>query len=150
MTSDWESMSVIGSQPCVHIRITVGSFNYKIQMLGLHLQTFWFCRSDMRSSHQSFFFRITPQMILRGRCTANKLSKLQLSHVIKMSTSVELCSVLCGSLDGRGVWGRMDTCIHMAECLCCPPETITIVLIGSTLVWNIKLKKWVPVLVLWE
>ena len=23
----------------------------------------------------------------------------------------ELCSVLCGSLDGRGVWGRMD--IHM-------------------------------------
>ena len=21
---------------------------------------------------------------------------------------MELCSVLCGSLDGRGVWGRMD------------------------------------------
>jgi len=27
----------------------------------------------------------------------------------------ELCSMLCGSLDGRGVWGRMDTCIHMTE-----------------------------------
>ena len=26
----------------------------------------------------------------------------------------ELCSVLCGSLDGRGVWGRMDTRIMYA------------------------------------
>ena len=24
----------------------------------------------------------------------------------------ELCSMSCGSLDGRGVWGRMDTCIY--------------------------------------
>ena len=23
----------------------------------------------------------------------------------------ELCSVLWGSLDGRGVWGRVDTCV---------------------------------------
>ena len=28
---------------------------------------------------------------------------------------MELCSMLCGSPDGRGVWGRMDTCICMAE-----------------------------------
>ena len=27
----------------------------------------------------------------------------------------ELSSMLCGSQDGRGVWGRMDTCICMAE-----------------------------------
>ena len=33
--------------------------------------------------------------------------------------------MLCDSLDGRGVWGRMDTCICMAESLCCPGETIT-------------------------
>ena len=38
----------------------------------------------------------------------------------------ELCSVLRGSLDGRGVWGKMDTCICMAESLCCPPETVTL------------------------
>ena len=44
----------------------------------------------------------------------------------------ELCSVLCGSLDGRGVWGRMDTHICMAESLCCVPETITVLLIGCT------------------
>ena len=37
----------------------------------------------------------------------------------------ELCSGLCGSLDGRGVWGRMETCICMAESLPCSPETIT-------------------------
>ena len=37
----------------------------------------------------------------------------------------ELCSVLCGSLDGRRVWGRMDTCICMAESLHCSSETIT-------------------------
>ena len=36
----------------------------------------------------------------------------------------ELCSVLCGSLDGRGVWRRRDTCTCMAESLCCLPETI--------------------------
>ena len=40
-----------------------------------------------------------------------------------------LCSVLCGSLDGKGVWGRMDICKCMTELLCSPPETITTFLI---------------------
>ena len=35
----------------------------------------------------------------------------------------ELCVMLCGSLDGRGVWGRMDTCVCIAEFLCCPLKT---------------------------
>ena len=30
----------------------------------------------------------------------------------------ELCSILCGGLDGRGVWGRMDTCM-VESLLCC-------------------------------
>ena len=42
---------------------------------------------------------------------------------------MQLCSMLCGSLHGRGFWGRMDTCIYvaeyMAESLCCSPEIIT-------------------------
>ena len=38
----------------------------------------------------------------------------------------DLCSVLYGSLDGRGVWGRMDTCICMAESLHYPPETVIV------------------------
>ena len=44
----------------------------------------------------------------------------------------ELCSMSCGSLDGRGVWGRMDTCTCTAESLYCPPETITVLLISYT------------------
>ena len=43
---------------------------------------------------------------------------------------IELCSMLCGSLDGRGVWGKIDTCIYMAEFLHCSPETITTLLIS--------------------
>ena len=31
----------------------------------------------------------------------------------------------CARLHGRGVWGRMDTCICRAESLHCPPETTT-------------------------
>ena len=40
----------------------------------------------------------------------------------------ELGSILHGSLHGRGVLGRMDTCIGMAESLSYPLETITILL----------------------
>ena len=42
---------------------------------------------------------------------------------------MEIDSMLCVSLDGREVWGRMDTCICMAESLNCSPETITTLLI---------------------
>ena len=34
-------------------------------------------------------------------------------------------SILCGSPSGKGIWGRMDTCICIAKSFCCPPETIT-------------------------
>ena len=40
--------------------------------------------------------------------------------------------MLCGNLDGRGVWGRMDTCICMAESLPCSPETIIVFLPGES------------------
>ena len=43
---------------------------------------------------------------------------------------MEHCPVICVSLDGTGLWGRMDTCICMAESLHCPPETITMLLIS--------------------
>ena len=36
----------------------------------------------------------------------------------------------CGRLDGRGVWGKMDKCIYMAEFLPCSPETTIILLIS--------------------
>ena len=44
----------------------------------------------------------------------------------------ELCLLLCGSLDGRGIWGRIDTCIYIAQSLCCSPATLTTLLIGYT------------------
>ena len=55
---------------------------------------------------------------------------------------MELCSMFCASLDGSEVLGRMDTCICMAEFLCCSPETITTWLIGYTPTQNEKFKVW--------
>jgi len=39
--------------------------------------------------------------------------------------------MLCGSLDERRVWGRVDTCICMAESLYCAPGTIPTFLIAA-------------------
>ena len=50
----------------------------------------------------------------------------------------ELCSMLCGSLDGKG---RMDTCMCMAESLSCASETITTLLIGYAPILNKKFFK---------
>ena len=48
--------------------------------------------------------------------------------------------MLCGSLDGKGVCGRMDTCLCVVESLHCPPETVTTLLISYTLIQNKKFK----------
>jgi len=53
----------------------------------------------------------------------------------------ELYRMLSGSLDERGVWGRMDACICLAESLCCPPEIITALSIGYSPKQNKPLKK---------
>ena len=59
----------------------------------------------------------------------------------------EPCSMLCNSLDMMGIWGRMDTCMCMAESFHCLPETITTLLNSYTPKQNvfgvkkIKLKK---------
>ena len=48
----------------------------------------------------------------------------------------ELCSMLCGSLDEKGVWRRMDAHICVAELLCCSPKATITVLIGYTPIRN--------------
>jgi len=53
---------------------------------------------------------------------------------------MELCLMLCGSLDGRGVQGRMDTCVCVAESRHCSSETITTLLISCIAIQNKKLK----------
>ena len=50
--------------------------------------------------------------------------------------------MLCASLDGSGVWGRMGICICMAESLCYSPETTKTLLIGYTPIQNKKFKVW--------
>ena len=49
-----------------------------------------------------------------------------------------LYSMLCASLDGRGVWGRMGTCIRIAEFFRCSSETITALLTGYNPIYNKK------------
>ena len=53
---------------------------------------------------------------------------------------MELCSMMCGSLDGRGGWGRVDTCTGRTESLHCSSETATTLLIGQTPIQNKKVK----------
>ena len=65
---------------------------------------------------------------LRWTCTHTAVCKMDSHKDLPYST--RNCSVLCGSLDGRGVWGRKDTWIYMAESFCSPPKTITTVLIS--------------------
>ena len=48
--------------------------------------------------------------------------------------------LLCASLDERGVWGRIDTCIWMAESHSCSPETIRTLLISYTPIQTKKFK----------
>ena len=57
----------------------------------------------------------------------------------------ELCSMLRGCLDGRGVWGRTDTCVWTAEALCYPPETITTLLTGYAPIQNKRTVKNISV-----
>ena len=47
-------------------------------------------------------------------------------------TSKDLLDSTGNSARCRGVWGRRGTCVCMAESLCCPPETITTLLISYT------------------
>ena len=54
---------------------------------------------------------------------------------------MELCSMLCVSLDGREVCKRVDICMCMTESLCCSPETITTLLIGYAPTQNKKFKQ---------
>ena len=51
---------------------------------------------------------------------------------------MKLCSVLCGDLDGKRAWGRVDAYIFMAEALCCSPGSITALLIGYMPIQNKK------------
>ena len=56
---------------------------------------------------------------------------LYLKWITNRDLPLELCSMLCGSLDGREVCGRMDTYVCMAKSLHCSPESITTVFVNQ-------------------
>ena len=62
---------------------------------------------------------------------------LCLRWISRKTSHVELCSVLCASLAGRRIWGRMDACLCMAESLRCSLGTATALLIGYTSMQNV-------------
>ena len=61
-------------------------------------------------------------------------------HTVCVYSTRNSAQYYVASLDGRGVLGRMDACVCMAESLCCSPEIITTLLIGYTPIQNKKLK----------
>ena len=71
-----------------------------------------------------------------GRSCTHSLFKLDNQQKPTVQ-HMELCSMLCASLDGRGDWGRMETCICMVESLHCSPEMLTALLIGYTSIPNV-------------
>ena len=58
--------------------------------------------------------------------------------------------MLCGSLERKGVSERMDTCISMAESLCCAPEAMTTLLTGYTPIENKQLKNKFKKLIMYK
>ena len=72
------------------------------------------CQSEGFVGEIERAFGMDVYTLLYLKCIANKGTLLNVMY----------------SLDRRGVWGRMDTCICMVESLCCPLETITTLLIS--------------------
>ena len=67
------------------------------------------------------FLSTNPDSPLILRSKNWKLALFKMDHY--QSSTIyhrELCSMLCGSLDRRVVWERVDKRVYMAESLCCP------------------------------
>ena len=53
---------------------------------------------------------------------------------------------LPGSLNGRGVWRRMDTCTPVAESLHHSPEAIVTLFVSRLVLCSLVLSQWCPTL----
>ena len=92
----------------------------------------------MRDAEHLFMYLLTTCMSSLEKClfsSAHFLIRVFWYCFFKKFFPVELCgffllcSMLSGSLDGKRVWGRVDTRICVAESFCCPPETVTLLVI---------------------
>ena len=70
----------------------------------------------------------------------NKIPRPRERHVQKSKCPRELCSMWWVSLDRRGVWGRKDICICIAESFRPSSEIITTLLTGYTPIQKKKSK----------
>ena len=91
--------------------------------------------------------RLTDLWLLQGRESWAVWGYCAHTAIFKMDNQqgptvehIELCSMLCGGLDRRGVWGRMDTWTCMAESLHCSPESIITLFLSCIPMQNKKLK----------
>ena len=75
--------------------------------------------------------------------TRNKIPRPRGRHIQTSKCPRELCSMWCGSLDGRGIWGRKDTWIYMVESFHPSPEIITTLFV-NWLYYNKKKKSKCP------
>ena len=71
-----------------------------------------------------------------GKVMYTMLYLKQITNKNLLYTHGTLLNVMCQP-GQRGIRGRMDICIHMAEFLHCSPETITILLIGYIPIQNV-------------
>ena len=121
------SSSVIPFSSCLQSFLASGSF----QMSQLF-------KSGVQSTGVSALASLLPMNIQDwfplGWIGWISLQSKGLSAIFKMDNQQgptvehrELCSILCGSLDGRAL-GRTDECVGMTESLCCSPETTTALL----------------------
>ena len=85
----------------------------------------WYCHKGELSLSRRFLFKKPGSWGLRWQCAFK-------DDGIRVAKS---------SLDGRGVWGRMGTCVCMAEFLLCSPETVSTLLNEYTLIQFFFLRK---------
>ena len=80
----------------------------------------------------------------QGKGTVRDFGNVISTAIFKMGNQqrpivqhMELCSMLCASLEGKVVWGRMDTCVCLAQSLRRSPENTTTLLVGYTPIQNV-------------
>ena len=96
--SDPEIVFIRNTSPQIFISVNFDLFFYSRQTKNVgHLQNTVLLSFSLMKQLQ----KIKKQMNQQGPTVQHR----------------QLCSGLCGSLDGRGVWGRMDTSICMSESL---------------------------------
>ena len=82
---------------------------------------------------------VQNELLLQNNVNNEGMENLKyVKHTGKYSVDIKIAHNIeqSASLDGRGLWGRIDTCVCMAESLCSSHETTTTSLISSTPIQN--------------